>query len=125
MTKRITYHASRITHSFVLLLFTALITAGQTNPPSASSTNLPAWLTRPLSLGDAVDLALRQNANILKGKSDIEAAYGVVVQTRAIALPRVRSTGNFIANDPGLQEKFPSPIPVNLPNENWLVDLKL
>jgi len=72
-----------------------------------------------------VEQALRQNANILKGKSDIEAAYGVVVQTRAIVLPKVRSTGSFIANDPSLQEKFPTPVQFNLPNENWVVDLKL
>jgi len=78
-----------------------------------------------LSLPEAVDLALKQNANILKGKNDVEAAYGVVLQNRAVVMPKVRSTGNFTGNDPGLQESFPSPFPVHLPNQNWFVDLRV
>ena len=41
-------------------------------------------------LVDAVNIALQQNANILKGKSDLEAAYGVVIQTKAVALPMMK-----------------------------------
>ena len=37
----------------------------------------------------------------------------------------MRSTGNLNANDPGLQESFPSPVPVHLPNQNWLVDIRV
>ena len=92
---------------------------------TATATNTQGWISRPLSLADAIDVAVRQNANLLKGKSDIEAAYGVVLQTRAVVLPMVRSTGNFTANDPGLQESFPSPVPVHLPNQAWLVDLRV
>src|SRR5689334_8646848 len=58
----------------------------------ATNTNLPAWVTRPLSLADALNLALQQNADVLKAKNDLEASHGVVVQTRAIALPKVQTT---------------------------------
>ncbi len=34
-------------------------------------------------------MALAQNATILKAKNDLEASHGVVVQTRAVALPQV------------------------------------
>jgi len=55
------------------------------------------WSQRQLSLAEALDLALQQNGTILKGKSDLEAAYGIVVQTRAIALPKVKIGGQFQA----------------------------
>jgi len=55
------------------------------------------WSKRQLALAEALDLALQQNGAILKGKNDLEAAYGIVVQTRAIALPKVRIGGQFQA----------------------------
>ncbi len=109
----------------ILLIVGTLLAALYPLHSAELRTNAPNWLSRPLSLPDAVDLALKQNANILKGKSDVEAAYGVVLQNRAVVLPKVRSTGNFTANDPALQETFPSPFPVHLPNQNWLVDLRV
>jgi outer membrane protein TolC len=42
-----------------------------------------------------LDIALRYNGAILKGKSDLEAQYGVVVQTRAIIIPKVQASGNY------------------------------
>src|SRR5690349_16967849 len=90
-----------------------------------ASTNNRPLLTRPLSLPDAIDLALQQNGNVLKGRADLEAAYGLGLQTRAIVLPSVRSTGNFQAADPGLREQFPTPLPVNLPDNTWFVDIRV
>ncbi len=55
------------------------------------------WSSRQLSLAEALDLALQQNGAILRGKSDLEAAYGIVVQTRAVALPKVQIGGRFQA----------------------------
>lgn len=54
-----------------------------------------ALLAKPLSLADALDVALHYNGTILRGKHDLEAQYGVVVQTRAIAIPRVQASGNY------------------------------
>ena len=62
----------------------------------AAETNTPAWLARPLSLADALNTALAQNAAILKAKNDLEAAHGIVVQTRAVALPQVQANGKYV-----------------------------
>ena len=45
-------------------------------------------------------MALSQNATILKAKSDLQATYGVVVQTRAVALPQVLATGQYKRHRP-------------------------
>src|SRR6266536_3796327 len=65
----------------------------------------PGWLTQPMSLADAVSRALQSNSDILKGSSDLEAAHGLVVQTRAIALPKLRGTSAYTHNE--AVEKFP------------------
>jgi outer membrane protein len=56
--------------------------------------------TQPLSLVEAVNIALRQSPNILKAQTDIEAAQGVLIQTRAIAIPKVIITGSYQAVEP-------------------------
>ena len=98
----------------------ALSVPAQTTDASVTDTNLPAWLTRPLSLVDALNTTLQQNTTILKAKSDLEATYGVVVQTRAIVIPKLQASGSFTGNDPSLIEQFPIPsVPFTLPHENW------
>src|SRR5437867_1293715 len=79
----------------------------------AAETNNSAqdWVTRPLSLGKCIDIALKQNSAILKGQSDLEAAYGVVVQTRAIAIPKLRATGNYEFNNALESFQLPPPAP--------------
>ena len=76
----------------------------------ASETNQvaqgPDWLAKPLSLEDCVDLVLHQNSAILKGQSDLEAVYGLVVQTRAIVIPKVRVTGAYQINDEAAIDRF-------------------
>ena len=81
-----------------------------------ANTNLPAWLTRPLPLMDCLNLALQQNATILKAKDDLEVSYGIVVQTRAVALPRVQATGQYKDTDPNAMENLPG---LPLPHQNW------
>src|ERR1041384_5391193 len=66
-------------------------------PARAAATN---DFSKPLTLADALNIALRQSAAIQKARADLEAAFGVIVQTRAIALPKLRAAGNFQANDP-------------------------
>lgn len=82
--------------------------AGQTAaaPPGTNGT---PWASHPLSLEDAINTALQQNGAIVKGKADLEAAYGVVVQTRAIALPKVKGTSGYAFDD--AIEKFPFAAP--------------
>jgi outer membrane protein len=111
---------------------TALLLAAYRFNARAANTNTPAWLQQSLSLAECIDLALRQNSTILKGRSDLEAAYGVVVQTRAIAIPKVTATANYQKTDPGGVETFP-PVPSNIPSpfpeirgdQRWSGDVRL
>jgi outer membrane protein len=59
----------------------------------------PTLPSRALELAECLDIALQQNAAILKSKDELEAAYGVVVQTRAVALPKLQGTGQYAYTD--------------------------
>ena len=96
----------------VLVCFVWNITAQNTN------TSLPGWITRPLSLTDCLNIALSQNATILKAKSDLEAQQGVVVQTRAIALPQLQATGKYTDTDQRLLQEPPG-FSYPQPYQNW------
>jgi outer membrane protein TolC len=96
-----------------LTLFSLLL--GLTFTIAAADTNAAAWLTRPLSLTDALNVALAQNAAILKAKNDLEASHGLVVQTRAVALPQVTANGKYQDNEITLQKGSP----FASPHENW------
>jgi len=82
-----------------------------------AATNSPAWITRPLALTDCLNIALQQNAAILKAKNDLEASHGVVVQTRAVALPQVVASGAYKRTDRDAIESFPVGQPP--PDQNW------
>ena len=98
----------------VFICFVGNITAQNTN------TSLPGWITRPLSLTDCLNIALQQNATILKAGNDLDAQYGVVVQTRAVALPQVQATGQYKDTDPHAIESLPFPTgTITLPHQNW------
>jgi outer membrane protein TolC len=104
----------KLTLFSLLLVFTLAV--------AAAETNTPAWLTRPLSLADALNTVLVQNAAILKAKNDLEAAHGVVVQTRAVALPQLQATGQYKATDPNAVEenKF-----FSQPQQNWNAGIQI
>jgi outer membrane protein TolC len=77
--------------------FVALILHTMSGGPASavpSTNNFPAV---PISLADAVNLALTQNPNIRRAQKDLEASQGVVIQTRAIAVPKLRITGDYDA----------------------------
>jgi outer membrane protein TolC len=96
--------------------------AGLAVAVSAAETNSPAWLSRPLSLADALNTALAQNATILKAKNDLEATHGVVVQTRAVALPQVLATGKYADEEKSLLQSIPLTPPAvspPVPHQNW------
>lgn len=94
-----------------LLLLTSLLLApafasaaaqpvpAHTPPPHPANTNPVSWPSNALSLRDAVEVALRQNSEVQKGKADLEAAFGIVVQTRALQYPTVRATGFHTLTD--------------------------
>lgn len=109
--------------NLVLTVVLAVIIACTSGIAKAEGTNeVPAWLTQPLSLADAINLALKQNAAVLKSQQDVEAAHGVVVQTRAIVMPKLQATGNYNYTDAldigfgGLQFQQ---------NQNWNSNIRL
>ncbi len=89
---------------------------------SADETNAPAWLSRPLSQTDCINLALTQNAAILKAQSDLKASQGVVIQTRAVALPQLNAGGQYKYTDPNAIENFAA---TSQPNKNWNAGIQL
>lgn len=101
--------------------------SAQTNPVAA--TNLPAWITRPISVAEALNIALEQNAAIAIARSDLEATHGLIVQTRAIALPHVQSgttrgASSFVSTDPSLVESFPG-ISNSFPHQSWNAGIQI
>ena len=66
----------------------------------------------------ALNTALQQNAAILKGKNDLEASYGIVVQTRAIALPQVQATGKYTDSEITTLQSPPG-FNYPQPHQNW------
>lgn len=96
---------------------------GLTGTVLAADTNAPAWLTRPLSLADCENIALAQNADILKGQNDLEASQGVVIQTRAVALPHVQATGQYADKETTLVQTFPGAS--GQPHQSWNAGVQL
>jgi outer membrane protein TolC len=103
-------------------LTTLSLFLGFTFAVAAADTNAAAWLTRPLSLADALNTALLRNAAILKAQNDLEASHGLVVQTRAVALPQVAASGQYKYTDPSAIEGF---FGSTQPNENWNAGIQL
>src|ERR1700678_3388604 len=71
-----------------------------------STTNVLAWNSQPLSLVNALNLALQQNATILEARNDLEASHGIVIQTRAVALPQLTAGGQYKDTDPSAVESI-------------------
>ena len=103
-------------------------------PVSESTTN--SFVPQPLSLADGVNLALQRNPNILRAQKDLEVAQGVIIQTRAVAIPKVNLGGGFSAAQPSDVDTANNP-PVVIngetispgfyfgPDKNWVSQLKL
>jgi len=100
----------------LLTLAWAGLVANFTLAAQNADTNAPSWLSRPLSLADALNVALAQNATILKAQNDLEASQGVVVQTRAVALPQLKASGSYSDQEITL---VPGGVPFALPHQSW------
>lgn len=97
---------------------------------SGSSKEAPLWVSRPLSLADALNITLQQNAAITRAQNELRATYGVIVQTRAIALPRVqtstsRGPSSFVSSDAGLSEPFPGSLAIPQIDQNWNAGIQI
>ncbi len=113
----------------VAALILGVVAAGFTARAQSPQTAPTHLFPHPVSRAEAVDIALRQNSAILKGKTDLEAAHGVVVQLRSIAFPTLSAQGAYNAEQSSLVEQFPLPAPFNnivqFPNQNWNSDIRV
>jgi len=108
------------------LIFPALLVLLAMNVGRADDTNgLPQWLTRPLSLADALNTALIQNASILKAKNDLEASQGLVISTRAVALPHLTAGGQYGDEQQSLVQDIPFSGSPPEPHQNWATDIEI
>ena len=73
---------------------------------------------------DALNIALRQNAAILKAQNDLSASYGLVIQTRAVALPQLTANGQYKYTQPSDIESIPF-TGFEQQNQNWNVGIQL
>jgi outer membrane protein TolC len=79
----------------------------------------------PLSLADAINLALFQSPAILRAQKDLEASRGIVVQTRAIALPTVAVGGSYARAQRTDVDVFTGPRFTFGTPQNWSSQVKL
>jgi len=107
-----------------IILLSAIFGFAMGNNLSAQNagTNSPAWNTGPLSLVNALNLALQQNATILEARNDLEASHGIVIQTRAVALPQLTAGGQYKDTDPSAVE---SVFGFSQPHENWNANVQI
>jgi outer membrane protein len=110
----------------MLLLALAWLWAGA--PPARASDSPTAtntFIPQPLSLADAVNLALQRNPNILRAQKDLEATRGVIIQTRAIAIPKINLTGDFSAAQASDVDMITAPGITFGTDQNWATQIKL
>lgn len=114
---------------FATLWLLLLSNAHGANQPlhSSASNHVPAGVTQPLSLADCLDLALSGNRTILKSRQDLEATHGLVVQTRAIAIPKVQVQSNYRIIDKQSIDRIPVPpiFPISYPDQSWSAQVQL
>lgn len=91
----------------------------------AADTNAPAWLTQPMSMFDAVKLALLQNSAVLAAEADLEATHGVIVQTRAIAMPKVHGSAQYQHNEAVEQFSFGGVRGIDPTKDEWVGNIRI
>jgi outer membrane protein len=97
---------------------------GSTN--SIILTNVPGWITQPLSMVDALNLTLKQNSGLQKARADLESSRGLVIETRAVALPTISASGNAQRESQSLIQKFTTNGPGFLsPRDDWNTSVQI
>ena len=107
------------------LALACLLVSVRPLPASASVSDTNHFIPQPLSLADAVNLALQRNPNILRAQKDLEAVQGVVIQTRAVAIPKLNLDGSYSAAQPNDVDRVATPIFTFGNDQNWVTQMKL
>jgi len=116
--------------AFIGLLLSPWLLRGspaQTAPRTStlSQTVSNNFYSGPLTLADAINLALQGNANVLRAQKDLEASQGIAVQTRALALPAVGVNGSYQAVQQTDVDIFRLPTITFGTPQNWSSQVKL
>lgn len=97
-----------------------------TSTMTRSDDPLPPWLTQPLSLEEAMAVALQQNPAVLMSQKDLEATHGIAVQTKSILLPRLRAVGSYEFNGGPAEFALAPGMTLNFQQENnWRAGIRL
>jgi outer membrane protein TolC len=95
--------------------------------PRLNEQSVKRLLEEPLSLADALNLALHRSPDILRAQRDLQSAQGLAVETRAIVLPTVGISGSYnpvqrsdvdVIEAPGVGFSLGTP-------QNWSSQVKL
>ncbi len=104
-------------------------TAAKEPPPGASHvqrwTNSANFVTSPLSLADAINIALQRNPAVLRAQKDLQATAGIAIQTRAIALPSLGIAGSYSAAQRTDVDIIETPGFTFGTAQNWSTQIKL
>src|ERR1041384_8174582 len=110
----------------VVMAASNLLVVAETNAAVTPS----GWLTQPMSLVNAINLLLLHNSAILKARSDLEAAHGIAIQTRAVVLPKLRGASDYTHTE--AVEEFPFSNPsgwtgtrISPPRNEWSGEIRL
>lgn len=95
------------------------VSAGEPEPATRST---PVWSDRPLSMIDALNLALDQNEKILRSSLNVAETHGVRLRTRAVALPNLRLESSFIEREEDSYERI---VPSMFLRQSWVASLEL
>ena len=77
----------------ILAGFTASLLAGESNG---------TYRSHPLTLDEAVQIAIKENPNILRQVQELKRNKGLVYQAQARLLPQVTGSSSYTQDDPGL-----------------------
>jgi outer membrane protein len=75
-------------------------------------------LNRPLSKVEALNIAIAQNGEILQARSQVQAEYGVAIQTKAIVFPQATVNGSYQADQNTLAQSGQN-------NQLWNSDIQI
>src|SRR5438270_8471599 len=112
----------------ILLLSLAVCGVASAEQPSGPFTNqvhIAQPFGGPLSLADAINLAMRQSPAILRAQKDLEASKGIAIQTRAIALPTLGVGGSYARVQRTDVDVFEAPGFTFGTPQNWSTQVKL
>jgi outer membrane protein len=114
---------------FLSTLILAVAATGETARAQTNTAPGRNIFPHPISRAEAIDITLRQNTSILKGKADLQAAHGLVMQLRSIIYPTVTAGGAYNRDQSTLIEGFPAPPPfssfIQIPDQNWNSDIRV